>query len=272
MKKKSRKPKVRLKDRNLGEEWIGIDLNGGKYEIDANTGKRIFMGLLLITILILGAIGLLFWYLTLPRLAQFHPSLPIIIGIVLLSLWLIVALWFVLMALSIWLEKDIYMRFGSREISITFMVPIVFKIGIRLGISKDKLSNSFVKVCNSIISTRAKKIKPENLLILLPRCLQKQLIERIKKFSAQMNIPTYIVGGGSKARQIVYKLKPKAIIGVACERDLLSGIKDVIDQIPVIGIPNIRPEGPCKDTLIDLNEFEKAVKTFLDIDTANLTV
>ena len=53
---------------------------------------------------------------------------------------------------------------------------------------------------------------------------------------------------------------------MACERDLLSGIQDICNQIPIIGIPNIRPEGPCKNTTIDLNEFEKAVHTFLGLD------
>ena len=114
-----------------------------------------------------------------------------------------------------------------------------------------------------LIRTRARKVKPENLLILLPRCLQKQIIDRITTFAKEFQIPVYTVSGGTKAREIVTKLRPAAIIGVACERDLLSGIQEILNKIPVIGIPNLRPEGPCKNTVIDWGDFERAVQTFL---------
>ena len=45
------------------------------------------------------------------------------------------------------------------------------------------------------------------------------------------------------ARQMVKEIRPKAIIAVACERDLTSGIQDVF-PLPVIGVLNERPFGP----------------------------
>ena len=95
---------------------------------------------------------------------------------------------------------------------------------------------------------------------------QKSLREKITTISKQLRIPVYTVPGGEKARQVVKKIKPMAIIGIACERDLLSGIQDVIHKIPVIGIPNVRPEGPCKNTTIDIREFQRAIQTFLGSD------
>ena len=129
--------------------------------------------------------------------------------------------------------------------------------------SKDRLGNSFVKVSNALIRTHVKHVKPEKLLILLPRCLQEQIREKITSFSHHMKIPVFIVAGGEKARELIMEYKPWAIIGVACERDLVSGIQDVINNIPVIGVPNFRPEGPCKNTMIDLREFERAIQTFI---------
>ena len=167
------------------------------------------------------------------------------------------------MILSIITVKDFFTVFGRKKVSITFLVPTILKLGTQLGFSRDRLSNSFVKVSNTLIRSRAQKIDPEKLLILLPRCLNKPLLRTITDFSQLRNIPVYIVAGGEKAREIVYSVRPKAIIGVACERDLLSGIQEIIDRIPVIGIPNIRPEGPCKNTLIDIHDFERAVQTFL---------
>ena len=59
------------------------------------------------------------------------------------------------------------------------------------------------------------------------------------------------------------------IIAIACERDLLSGFKDVNTHIPVIGFPNRRPEGPCKNTCVDLDRIEDAVKRCLGRETVS---
>ncbi|WP_242864780.1 DUF116 domain-containing protein [Youngiibacter fragilis] len=49
------------------------------------------------------------------------------------------------------------------------------------------------------------------------------------------------------------------IIAVACERDLSSGIQDTY-PLPVYGILNKRPKGPCLDTLVPLKQVEKALE------------
>jgi len=218
---------------------------------------------LLLTIFISGASSFFIWYMIQPRLIQFHPILPLIIGCGLALVWAIFSLWFLLMVLSILTEKDFLIIFGKKEYSLTFLVPLAFRFGMRLGISRDRIGNSFVKVINALIRSNVTKVKPGKLLILLPRCLEKTIREKITAFSEALKVPVFTVPGGEKARQLILEKRPLAIIGVACERDLVSGIQDVIGKIPVIGIPNMRPEGPCKNTVIDLKEFEKAVQTFL---------
>jgi len=265
MKKKNKKM-FKIVDRKLGDEWKHWNGNVENNDKISRAGKRIYMGLLLFSILVGGVFCFFLWYMIYPRLEQFHYSLPLIIGILVFILWFIVALWFLIMVFSIMTEKDLLMKFRGKEFSVTFLVPLVFKLGSKLGISADLLGHSFVEVSNALIKASKIKVNPENLLILLPRCLKKDLLEKISAYSEKLNIPIFVVGGGEKAREIIYKTKPKAIIGVACERDLLSGIKDVIDKIPVIGIPNKRPEGPCKNTVIDFEEFRKAVTFFLKND------
>ena len=56
--------------------------------------------------------------------------------------------------------------------------------------------------------------------------------------------------------------RPRIIIAVACERDLSSGIQDSY-PMPVFGITNRRPYGPCYDTDVDLERVEEALKIFL---------
>lgn len=66
----------------------------------------------------------------------------------------------------------------------------------------------------------------------------------------------FVATGGTLARQIVKDTKPELILAIACERELFSGVKEV-KGIPVIAIPNQRPNGPCKDTKVNLKEVEK---------------
>jgi hypothetical protein len=263
MKRNNKLPFITVQDRKLGDEWKGWQGNQEAGELDTNTGKRIFLGVLLGGIVLSGIILALLWYMITPRLAQFHRSLPEISGMIFLVVWGAVAFWFLLMVFSIVIEKDIFLRLRGKEYSVTFLVPLVQRIGTTLGISRDRMGNSFVKVSNSLIRITARTVKPESLLILLPRCLRKELLQTITKILKANNIPVFTVAGGTKAREIVAKLHPKAIIGVACERDLLSGIQDIIRQIPVIGVPNVRPEGPCKNTQIDLHELESAIQAFI---------
>jgi len=77
-----------------------------------------------------------------------------------------------------------------------------------------------------------------------------------------------VATGGTLARKIVVEKKSEIIIGVACERDLTSGIQDSY-PIPVLGILNERPFGPCYDTDVDLGLVEKGMLTFLDRDVEN---
>jgi hypothetical protein len=71
-----------------------------------------------------------------------------------------------------------------------------------------------------------------------------------------------VATGGTLARKIVVEKKPDLIIGVACERDLTSGIQDTY-PIPVYGILNRRPNGPCFDTDVDLDRVEEGIRNFL---------
>ncbi|MFN3698586.1 MAG: DUF116 domain-containing protein, partial [Dictyoglomus sp.] len=64
------------------------------------------------------------------------------------------------------------------------------------------------------------------------------------------------------ARKVVKDIRPDAIVAVACERDLSSGVVDTY-PIPVIGILNERPHGPCFNTTVNLKKVEDAVECLL---------
>ena len=84
------------------------------------------------------------------------------------------------------------------------------------------------------------------------------LIELSQKYGVHLAIAT----GGTIARRIVVQKRPKIILAVACERDLSSGIQDTY-PLPVYGILNNRPFGPCLNTQVALNQLEDALNYFI---------
>lgn len=78
----------------------------------------------------------------------------------------------------------------------------------------------------------------------------------------RLGVHVAIATGGTIARRIVVQIKPKMIIAVACERDLASGIQDT-HPLPVFGVINERPHGPCLDTCVSMDRLTKAVQHFI---------
>jgi hypothetical protein len=96
------------------------------------------------------------------------------------------------------------------------------------------------------------------------KCPITRLIDLCDKYGVKLAIAT----GGTIARRIVVQARPRIILAVACERDLSSGIQDTY-PIPVYGVLNDRPHGPCLDTQVDLSHVEQALLKFLDVPVAD---
>ena len=72
-----------------------------------------------------------------------------------------------------------------------------------------------------------------------------------------------LVGGGTAARRAVYDHMPAVTIAVACERDMISGIRDAI-PLPLWGILNERPNGPCRNTKVTVDLVEQTLVRLLN--------
>lgn len=255
-------------DRKLGDEWIEWDGNLDQFEQNIETGKRLFLSLSIISILALAAGAMLIWYLIEPRIQQINNSLSTILKISLLALICIAFLVFVQTVLSIITRRNLLIRVGKKSYSIAFLTPMILALGKKLGVSYDRIGNSFIKVSNALIRSTKWKINCNKILILLPRCLRRPLQKQIISIANKYHCLIYTVPGGELARKLISEHSPQAVIGVACERDLLSGIRDV-HHIPVIGIPNQRPDGPCKNTTVELGKIEDAIRFFIGADLKN---
>lgn len=251
-----------MKDRKLGDEWEQWDGNLSATEVNVETGKRLFLGFAVLTIAFVALGVFVIWFLIEPRIVQLNASIAKVIQILIYVFVAILFLIFLQTVFSIITHRNLMVQIRKTSFSITFLTPLILALGKKFGISYDKMGNSFIKVSNSLIQSNRWKINRSKIVILLPRCLRRPLQKDIIALAKKYQCLIFTVPGGELARKIIAEQKPLAVIGVACERDLLSGIRDV-HHIPVIGIPNQRPEGPCKNTTVDYNKIEEAIKFFM---------
>lgn len=174
--------------------------------------------------------------------------------------------------------------FGARKtraLAARLFLPLSEMLGRALGIDQQAVRRSFIQVNNDMTLNSHKRYAPEEILVLLPHCIQwsgcgvrvssditrckrcgncdvGRLISLAERYGAHLAIAT----GGTLARRIVVQTRPKMILAVACERDLASGIQDT-HPLPVYGILNERPHGPCIDTTVSLDRLEEALKHFI---------
>lgn len=240
--------------------------------------KRIFLGLLSASCIVVCLLLLLL--LILPWLGPLSPWLaPVCVtagisGITILA-WMCLTLVY-----HIYSGRQLPGIAGMRHLCIRLFLPLMEIVGKAAGIDKAIVRRSFIKVNNEIVCANTKLVPPDKLLLLLPHCVQASDCERrlgpdlsrcagcgkcqitqIRKLAQELGIPVAIATGGTIARRIVAEMRPQCIVAVACERDLTSGIQDSY-PIPVYGVLNERPKGPCHDTLAPLLPLQQALRAF----------
>jgi hypothetical protein len=239
--------------------------------------KWTFLWLSILSLVVLIIIALLLWYLISPRVSQMTPLLGLSIKIAGGLFLITVSGGLLLIVLSSALEKDFLFPHGEKQITLKILFPINLLLGRAFGLSQDRVRQSFVEVNNSLFRATRRRIRNDRLLILLPHCLQNFdcphkiiadyrncrrcgdcLIGDIIQMKERLKVDISIATGGTLARKVMVDKKPTVIVAVACERDLCSGIQDAY-PIPVYGILNQRPQGPCMNTRVDLSRLDRAV-------------
>lgn len=255
-------------------------------ELQATTAaprKRLFIALMGLTCIVLVGLIFLAWWIPSRGLANIHPDLPRIVGLMVLALSGTAILGTGLLVLTTALGKDIFFTRFMRLVVIKFLLPVIEFVGRILGLDKDRIRQSFIAMNNSLVTSQRYKVRPERVLILLPHCIQlfdceikvtgdvnkcvmcgrcdiKGLVEIGRKYGIDISVAT----GGTLARKVIVEKRPKLVLAVACERDLTSGIKDCY-PLPVIGILNLRPHGPCFNTMVDAAAIDAALQQVLEL-------
>ncbi len=165
-----------------------------------------------------------------------------------------------------------------RGINLKVFYPFLMFLGAFKKSRKEEFQRYIINYNNKLIVKEG--IRTDRILLLLPHCLQidkceirithniynckrcgRCEIKDLISIADSNNLTLFVATGGTIARKIVSEARPKAIVAVACERDLSSGIVDSY-PMPVYGIPNERPFGPCFNTKVDLKVVKEAIKLF----------
>lgn len=246
-------------DRVLGDEWLNWTGNLDESTIYNETAGLFTIYATVAILFLLGCLGIIL-YMIEPRLYLLHSSLVYIARVVTIIIIATFTLLGVLTITSVLTGRNFLHHTRLGQIAATRILPLALAIARRMGIPRDRLSNSFVMFSNAIVRASHKPGTGKT-IILLPRCLKSELKKEVLDMGKRASIGIFTVTGGGQARKIIIKERPTAVIGVACERDLISGIHDVAPKMPTFGVTNKRPEGPCKNTIIDLSELKNAIET-----------
>jgi len=243
--------------------------------------KRVFIGLSAITSIVLAGLAFFLWWVPFVGLGNIHPYLPVILAVVFGMAALAILGGSLLLFLTVLAGRDFFLTKKLRGVVSQVLYPLLIPIGRIFGIFRERIGQSFVAINNQLVLAQNLKVEPSRLLLLMPHCLQnydcnvkitgnvehckgcgkcsiKDLLDLSHRYGVQLAVAT----GGTIARRIVVQKRPKVIIAVACERDLTSGIQDTY-PLPVYGIFNRRPHGPCFNTEVSLTDVENAIRRFL---------
>ncbi len=244
------------------------------------TKKRIYIGLLAASLLFEMAIAFMLWYVIVNRDIIISQIMLIIVAVILGIIFFILGIGILATVIMILRCKNMPFLEKITLWANELLFPIALVIGRLIGVEKAKILKSFISVNNYIVAS--KKILPgDKILMLLPHCLQnsdcpfkitidinnckncgKCPIGQLKELADKYNAVLKVATGGTLARKWIEEVRPQAVIAIACERDLAAGIQDM-GGLPVLGVLNSRPNGPCMNTDVCLDQVDLAFRTIM---------
>lgn len=252
-------------DRRLGHEWDEWDgrplPNAGDYDSPAELFLAWSGGTITLT---LGAAALLLFLLA-PRLGLIHPAVPTALWLGLGAVAIVTWFWFMLVVGSILTGRPLLPERLVERGPLLWLMALTSRVASRFG-RRDWVENAAVKSYDFFASRRDRKVGAGELLLLIPRCLSRAALDGVLAIAGKYDVPVFVATRGQLARRVIRERRPRAVVAVACERDMVTGLHDVAGKVPVLGLTMTLPAGPCKDAGVDLHQLEEWVRTYLAPD------
>ncbi len=250
-------------DRRLGhewDEWDGRPLPGGG---NFATPPGRFFAYAALTLAVVAAAAFVAAFLLDPRLATVWPPLPRIIVTTVAAFIVLAWLWFALLVASYYGPAVLLPERLAERGPFLALMRWTSQVARRFG-ARDWVEHAAVEVYNGLAVRRGRKVGKGELLVLIPRCLSKEALDGILGIAGRYDVPVFVATRGQLARRAIRERRPRAVVAVACERDMVSGLHDVAAKVPVLGLTMQLPSGPCKDASVDVAKFEAWVRSFVD--------
>jgi hypothetical protein len=249
-------------DRRLGHEWDEWDGRPLPNQGDYDSPPVLFFAWSAVALLISCGLAALALYLLAPRMRAIHPAAVSALWTGLLIAALVLSAWWGVLFLSYQLGRPLLPERLAERGPFLRLMQLTSRLANRFG-RRDWVENAAVKVYNSLAMMRARKVQGGELLLLIPRCLSKVTLDGVLGIAGKYGVPVFVATRGQLARRVIRERRPKAVVAVACERDMVSGLHDVAGKIPVLGLTMTLPSGPCKDANLDLAQLEQWVRAYV---------
>jgi hypothetical protein len=146
-----------------------------------------------------------------------------------------------------------------------------------IGLDPENIDHLYIELKNEIHKDVFGKAQPKNTIIFLPQCLRKSAkckarlggegyecvacskdckASAVKRLGEAVGYSVFIVPGGSMVGKIVEKYKPKAVVGVACIKELVMALDEL--KIPTHAI-ELTKDG-CINTDVDIDDVKAALR------------
>ncbi len=249
-------------DRRLGHEWDEWDGRPLPNRGDFDSAPGLFFAWSAAALAAGLGIATAILFVLDPRLAGLHPLLARALWIGLIGLGGLLWIWWGILFLSYKTGKALLPESLAERGPFLRLMRQTSGLAGRFG-RRDWVENAAVKVYNALALLRGRKVGKGELLLLIPRCLSRETLDGVLGIAGKYGVPVFVATRGQLARRVIRERRPRAVVAVACERDMVSGLHDVAGKVPVLGLTMTLPSGPCKDALLDLGQLESWVRAYV---------
>jgi hypothetical protein len=238
------------------DEWNGRSLPGGG---DFSAAPGLFFRFAALTVAAASAAVALLLYLVGPRLGTLWPPLPPVLWIAVAVFAGLQTLYLGLVAAAYYSGKNLLPERLMERGPYLQLMNYTSLIARTFG-KRDWVEHAAIDIYNTLAVRRGRTVGKGELLVLIPRCLSKQALDGVLEIAGRYEVPVFVATRGQLARRVIRERRPRAVVAVACERDMMTGLRDVAGKLPVLGLTMQLPNGPCRDATIDLGQMEQWVR------------
>ena len=138
-----------------------------------------------------------------------------------------------------------------------------------------------IAVNNWLVRHVRRRVRPANLLVLLPRCLQRagcaqRVVDdlgecrqcaqcdvgALLRLRDETGVRFHIAGGGRAAAALTRQPDVHAVVACACEKELVEGLRAAFPK-PVLAVSNDTSEGFCRNTHADVERLRAAIRAMV---------